>query len=445
MKLIDLMNSVWAILPEKLLQIESVIEAHMLGDKLDLKKIEARLFDLGGAKSNTYRVIGESAVIDINGVLSSNPSAFERVFFDAMSMEQIKEQVSAAVRDPLVSQIVLSIDSPGGTMAGTQETANHIYNLRGDKPIIAHSSGMMASAAYYIGAAADKIFLSGGNVMAGSIGTIYRHIDRSKRNESDGVKVTEFVSGKLKNAFTENAPLNQERSEYIQSIVNKSLETFAADLGKFRGLKQEQIGDGKVFLGKEAVDAGIADGFASLNDIVAAGASATQNSSAAVTAQSKETIMDLKQLQTEHPDLFAQAVAEGKAELDAQVKASYDKGLADERARVNGIKAHMIQGHESLANELIANGSSVEVAMAAFIKAENDKRAGVLASINNGAPAPVVAATEPEPEKKADFEQLVAEHMEKNKSTRAAAVSAVVNDNPEAHAAWLEKINGGKK
>ena len=451
MTLIDLLNTVWAILPEKLLQIESVIDAHMSGDKLDLKKIEARLMSLDGPGADApYQVVNGSAIIPINGVLSSNPSAFERIFFDAVSMEKIRADVTNAVKDPAVNQVVLSIDSPGGTMQGTQETANHIFSLRGQKPIIAHSAGTMASAAYYIGSAADKIFLSGDNVMAGSIGTIYRHVDRTKQNEGEGVKVTEFVSGKFKNAFSENAPLNQERSEYIQSIVNKSLETFAADLSKFRGIKAENTGEGKVFLGQDAINAGLADGFSSLSDIINGSAAGVQPAAksnvAGVAAQSQEKNMDINQLKAEFNDVYLAAVADGKAEMNAAVDKAKLEGIAEERARVNGIKAAMIPGHEALIDALIANGSTVEAAMAAIIKAENEKRAGVLASIQNSAPAPVAATTPPaEPVEEKDFDTMVKAHMEANKSSRGEAILAIAREHPEVHQAWLDKINGGKK
>lgn len=453
MKLIEILSTVWAILPEKLVQIENIITSHMAGDKLDLKKIEAKIMSFDAPESKVpYEVVNGSAIISINGVLSSNPSAFERIFFDAVSMEQIREDVSAAVNDPAVNQIVLSIDSPGGSVQGTQETANHIFNLRGSKPIIAHTSGMMASAAYYIGAAADKILISGDNVMAGSIGTIYRHVDFSKRNESEGAKVTEFVSGKYKNAFSSNAPLDETKSEYIQSIVDKSFSIFAADVTKFRGVQKSNMGEGKVFLGQDAIDAGLVDGFSSLSDIVngkPAGVQAAKR--APVMAQTNEIAgeenMDIVKLKAEFPDLYASVVAEGKTELEAQVKAASEKALSDERARVSGIKAALIPGHEKLIDALIENGASVEVAMAAIIKAENDKRAGVLASIQASAPAPVAAAVEPtpEPEKETGFNEMVEAHMAEHKSSRAAAISAIAREYPDVHKAYLEQINGGKK
>ncbi|MFA5378152.1 MAG: S49 family peptidase [Dehalococcoidia bacterium] len=453
MKLIEILSSVWAILPEKLVQIENIITSHMAGDKLDLKKIEAKImsFDAPASKA-PYEVVNGSAIIPINGVLSSNPSAFERIFFDAVSMEQIREDVSAAVNDPAVNQVVLSIDSPGGSVQGTQETANHIFNLRGSKPIIAHTSRMMASAAYYIGAAADKILISGDNVMAGSIGTIYRHVDFSKQNENEGVKVTEFVSGQYKNAFSSNAPLDETKSEYIQSIVNKSFDVFAADVTKFRGVQKSNMGEGKVFLGQDAIDAGLVDGFSSLSDIVNGQPAGVQTANRApIAAQTNEIAgednMDIAKLKAEFPDLYASVVAEGKTELEAQVKAASEKALSDERARVSGIKAALIPGHEKLVDALIENGASVEAAMAAIIKAENDKRAGVLASIQASAPAPVAAAVEPapEPEKEKGFNEMVEAHMADNKSSKAAAISAIAREHPEVHKAYLEQINGGKK
>ena len=96
--------------------------------------------------------------------------------------------------DPAVKAIVLSIDSPGGTVDGTDNLANAIFAARGKKPIVALGDGTLASAAYWIASGADQIFASDNSAKIGSIGVVATHEDYSRAEENAGVKVTEITA-----------------------------------------------------------------------------------------------------------------------------------------------------------------------------------------------------------------------------------------------------------
>ena len=83
-----------------------------------------------------------------------------------------------ALADPKVKAILLDVDSPGGVADGVKTLADQILAARGQKPIVAFAHGQMCSAAYWLGASADRV-MADDTAMVGSIGTVMTHTDRS--------------------------------------------------------------------------------------------------------------------------------------------------------------------------------------------------------------------------------------------------------------------------
>jgi ClpP class serine protease len=114
------------------------------------------------------------------------------------STELFARDVKAALNDPAVQSIVLLVDSPGGAVGGTMAAAAAVMTGRGVKPIAAYSDGTMASAAYWVGSAADRVYVSSGVDQVGSIGVVASHVDVSQREQALGIKTTEIVAGSYK-------------------------------------------------------------------------------------------------------------------------------------------------------------------------------------------------------------------------------------------------------
>jgi signal peptide peptidase SppA len=160
--------------------------------------------------------------------------------------------------------VLLYVDSPGGTVDGTQALADLIFNARGKKPIVAIADGMAASAAYWIGSAADKFFISGDTTLTGSIGVVAQHTDISTAEEKRGIKVTEITAGKYKRIASEHAPLTDEGRASIQERVDHLYSVFVDNVARNRGVSSDLVAsdmaDGKLFVGKQAIKAGLVDG-----------------------------------------------------------------------------------------------------------------------------------------------------------------------------------------
>jgi signal peptide peptidase SppA len=247
-----------------------MVEGWVRGERADLEALKART-PLPGP-SQGYEVRDGVAIIPLMGTMSPRINLLADVS-GGTSSELLARDIRAAAADPQVAGIVLQIDSPGGSVAGTQAAASAVLAARQQKPVLAIGEGTIASGAYWVGSAADRLFLSSGTDLAGSIGVRYVHSDVSRAEEAAGIKTTEIVAGKWKSAGSQHGPLTESTKQMLQDRVDAIYSVFVGDVAKHRGRSTEQVladmADGRVFVGRQAVDAGLVDGFASLSDLVA--------------------------------------------------------------------------------------------------------------------------------------------------------------------------------
>lgn len=185
--------------------------------------------------------------------------------------------VEFAVKKKEIKSIVLDIDSPGGTIDGLVGRSDYIYGLRSHKPVIAYADDQMTSAAYWIGSAAQRI-ISGKTSTLGSIGISMVHYDYSKADEKRGLKRTFLKSGKYK-AFGNDAELLDDQSKaYFQNQLDFFYSIFIEQVARNRNASVktvlDKMADGKLFIGQQAVNAGLADGLGNLDDAISAAQSA---------------------------------------------------------------------------------------------------------------------------------------------------------------------------
>lgn len=271
MRIIDLLTSPWAIVPDRLTEIAEIYNTHLKGEKIDLKIIEAQLGKPLNREDQGYEVVDGVAVIPVDGIIAKKMNLFTKVSGGA-STQLIGRDFQQALQDPTVRAIVLNIDSPGGSVDGTFELANMIYESRGKIPIIAHTDGMMASAAYAIGSAADKVYISGDTTQVGSIGVIALHRDISKAEEKTGIKTTHIVAGKYKAVGSPYAPLSEDDKAIIQKDIDYLYSVFVQDIARNRGVSTDQVlsdmAEGQIFIGKQAIGAGLVDGVVTLDGLI---------------------------------------------------------------------------------------------------------------------------------------------------------------------------------
>ncbi len=451
MALIDIIKQAWAIVPNRLAGIDNVIKSHMAGEKLNLKKMEASILDFPGMDKKTglsYDILNRTALIPVQGVLAKRPGIFERLFFGAISMENIKADFLDASVNPNVDKIILLIDSPGGTVDGTEELASAVFAARGTKKIIAYSDGMICSGAYWLGAAADKIYISGNTVTAGSIGVVATHVDYSEMDKKAGMVVTEVYSGKFKRLVSQNKPLSEEGKNYLQDQVDYIYSIFVSTVANYRGVSIEKVlsdmADGKIFIGEQAIKAGLVDGVSTLDGLInmAPAGVAGKNTMKA----EDDMPITLESLKKENPEIYNAAFQEGKKSVEGTMPDAV-KAVEAERERMKSVKEQLQPGYESLIDAMMFDGKSTAGdAAVAINQAEKKKKESMLGKLNADKVDPLPGAeggasgTE-KPEDKKDFDALVKEHSEKNGCTRAKSIIAIAKEHPEKHREWINKVN----
>ncbi len=276
-------DTLWAIQDGKLDEINAVVEAlltgktpPLMGDYLhigaDAAKLALNAGPEGNAKPyNVEQMVLEGkkqrvAIIPVYNTIMKRANLFA-LWSGGTSSQIVMNKIKAALADEDVDAIALDVDSPGGAVDGTKTLADFIFNSRGKKPIVAYSDGTVASAAYWIASACDNLFISQTSAV-GSIGVRLTHYDMSGQDKANGVVRTTIFAGKYKAIADDNGPLSKEGREYLQGMVDKTYEAFVSDVARNRGVSVEEalkMADGKVFIGPDAVKAGLADGIGLLD------------------------------------------------------------------------------------------------------------------------------------------------------------------------------------
>ncbi len=480
MKLIDIMTSPWAIQRDKLKGIFDVYKAYLEGPRLDLPAMDAAFNSLIDADEQTYDVVNGTAIIPIKGVLSKNPSTYMRIFYDARSTVTIKEKIQKALEDPDAKTILLLIDSPGGTVDGTQELANFIYDSRGSKRIIAFTDGMMCSAATWIGTAADEIYISGDTVETGSIGVVMTHTDWSANDKKYGINITEIYAGKWKTTGSPNKPLSDEDKEYLQGQIDYLYSVFVRDVARNRGVDVETVlkdmADAKIFIGTQAIDAGLVDGVSTLDQLIG-NDEAPNHEGVGFAANSHNNQIDSKNsdiskgvengnsdedqnlneedimtitvevLKAEHPEVFeaVKKLGEAEAKETVDVDAVKQESRTAETSRIKSVKDQLIPGHEALIETLMFDGETTgDQAAAAVVAAEKANRDKKLETFQTDGPSPVDSTepVQPEPETSANDERPL-EEVAKETWDKDAKLRAEFQDNFDAYLAYEKNSKAG--
>lgn len=239
------------------------------------------------------------AVIRIDGAMMKIRSKF-----GGTSTVDVRNQVRLAASDPSVSSIMLVIDSPGGTVAGTDALAADVAWANSQKPVHAHIEDMGASAAYWIASQAGRITASPTSLV-GSLGARMSVIDSSEYFATKGIKVHAIASGEFKAAGEEGVVITGKQLEYFQGIVNDAADHFKAAVMKGRGWTQEranQLFDGRVHDAAVAEQIGLIDQVSTLDAAMAA-------------LQQETTRMNMesfKAFAAEHPEAVATFIEQGQ-------------------------------------------------------------------------------------------------------------------------------------
>ena len=378
-------------MPTRLEEIQAIYAARVRGEEPDIAAIEARIGRPLASEPQGYEVRNGAALIPLYGVLGQRMNLMSSMS-GGTSTELFVRDVRTAAADPAVRSIIVLADTPGGTVAGTQAAADALRALRGVKPSATFVQGLMASAGVWIGSATDMVALDSGTAQVGSIGVVATHVDVSQREQAMGVKTTEIVAGKYKRAASQYGPLTETGQQVIQDQVDYLYALFVADVAANRGVSVEKVlndmADGRMFIGQQAINAGLADQITSLEELISQlSPSASPARRAPTSARSS---MDSIQTPTE-------AAAEWQASNPEAAAVLRAEGAESERQRIAAVRAQSMRGHEALIERLAADGRTTgPEAAVAVVAAEKALQANQAAVRQVEAPPAVPFAPAPD-------------------------------------------------
>ena len=270
-----------------------------------------------------------TAVIAINGpMMKQVPSMLDLLGIEATSTVEVRDLVAQAVESPAVKSIHLDINSPGGTVEGTQELAEDILVAREFKPVTAHTTDVMASAAFWVGAMASTLTASPG-AMVGSIGVYTALVDSSEFHEANGIKVKPVRSSPLKGIGIEGAEITDEQLADEKRLIDDIADLFVSSVARGRGITTDAVGEsatGQVWLAEEAHERGLIDGVTQSRGSIQAPQLQPQGGPVAkeLTMEDKTPDgVDLEAMLAEQ----AEAIKAQSAQIDAMHRAARDRLL----------------------------------------------------------------------------------------------------------------------
>lgn len=213
------------------------------------------------------------AVIPLSGLITPAPAGgmLGQLLGLGGGLAEFKANLGQALKDDEVKQIVLDVDSPGGLVDQVPETAALIRKIRDHKPVTAVASTQAASAAYWIASQADNLIVTPSGEV-GSIGVYMLHTDQSEQMSKEGLHVTLTSAGKYKTEGNKYEPLSPEARKAQQAKVNRFYDKFVSDVAAGRGVSKDEVrdgyGEGRSLLAEDAVEHGLADRVASIDQVV---------------------------------------------------------------------------------------------------------------------------------------------------------------------------------
>lgn len=434
-------SSPWAIRPEKLEAIEGIIDRKLKGETVDFELVTSREKD-----EHSYMTVDDRgiATIRIHGTMGRRLNMIEKAS-GGVSTEILLADFVSALADKKIKAILLHVDSPGGMVDGIKELADSIYHARDLKPVFAIAEGEMASAAYWVGSAAQKVFAEPTSLV-GSIGVVATHYDFSGYDEKTGIKRTYIYNGKFKRIASDVEPLSDEGRAYLQGIVDDYYSIFVEDVAQNReSLSSEDIlsMESKIYIADKARKQKLIDGIGSYSDVYKQ-------------LKAEARIMDMQELRTEYPDLHKETMAEGlKTASREDIETTHPEIIST-------IKNEAVKAEQKRVMDIFTNAYGTETAekfgkiikpeatvqdMMAF--AQDKAKADILAEMTKEAPESVGQEIEAEEEKPSaenkTFEQLVSEYMEEHGCKKGKAVSEVARIYPEKHDEYVSGLSNNKK
>ena len=187
------------------------------------------------------------ARLDVNGIITED--------------SKLTSAVDKLAGDDRVKALIVRIDSPGGSVSGGESLHDAIGEVAARKPVVVVMGGLASSAGFMIAVPATRIYAHEAT-LTGSIGVLLEAPEFGGLLSKVGVDVQTIVSGPLKNQPSLSQPLSPQGQQVLQGLVMDMYGQFVAMVAAGRHMdpaKVRQLGDGRPYTGRQALQLGLID------------------------------------------------------------------------------------------------------------------------------------------------------------------------------------------
>ncbi len=275
------------------------------------------------------------AVITVEGMIAGGDDSF------------VAKQIRQVTQDRDVAAVVLRIESPGGTMAGSDYYYYLLKKMKDARniPVVVSMGTMAASGGYYIAMAGDEIFAEPSTI-TGSIGVIVSLYNGAELLKKIGVEPTPITSGPLKTMGSFSKPLTDEEKAVWQRLVDDSFDLFKEVIREGRKVfaddpaKLDKLATGQIFTAKEAKENDLIDEIGYIDDAIDRAmslAGVTESEAKVIRYRPKMTFAEVL-LEARGADKISDAALLGKTLVDVTTPKIY--ALCPQVLPIDGVSSN---------------------------------------------------------------------------------------------------------
>jgi protease-4 len=183
----------------------------------------------------------------------------------------VRDRLRELIEDESVKGVLLSINSPGGTVGASKELYQAVKDLSETKPVVVSMLDQATSGGYYAASSATKIYANAGT-LTGSIGVILSGFNAKELLDRVGIQPQTIKTGPYKDMFSPFRELGDPERQLLQDLLQSTYQEFITDVSKGRKLDLDvvrKLADGRLYTGQQAKDNKLVDAIGTLDVAIA--------------------------------------------------------------------------------------------------------------------------------------------------------------------------------
>lgn len=183
----------------------------------------------------------------------------------------VRDRLRELIEDDSVKGVLLSINSPGGTVGASKELYEAVKDLSEKKPVVVSMLDQATSGGYYAASPATKIYANAGT-LTGSIGVILSGFNAKELLDRVGIQSQTIKTGPYKDILSPFREISEPERQLLQELLQSTYQEFITDVSKGRKLDLEivrKLADGRIYTGRQAKDNKLVDALGTLDEAIA--------------------------------------------------------------------------------------------------------------------------------------------------------------------------------